>query len=411
MKKSLIALAVLSTIAGSVAAQSSVTIYGRINPGVSDTKVTRGDDKVTNTQGYAANSWTTSRLGVDIVEDLGSGMKAVGTWESAIVTEGANGVTTVRQAFAGLKGGFGTVTIGNQYTTEYYQRLTQAGTTNSIGFGGVSGLAVAQTTGTAVHGLGEITQGNSIRWVSPAMGAFTFAADFGKVSQDNNVKTAAASSASTETQTDFLGLSVSYAAGPVTAGLSYSEQKQKAAAYGTDAAAVYNVGTIAKGGTTIAYGAAASTCTPVAWVSTVTDGKVCELVSAATTATAAVDTKQKNLTANATYQLTPEAKLFAFYADRETKGTTNLDYKTYNVGAQYAIGKFTPFAQYSAGDMKDGATGAKLNDLSSTQFGVTYALSKRTTGYAYVAEYKNKLAGATDTRKSELTTVGIAHNF
>ncbi|TXI10233.1 MAG: porin, partial [Polynucleobacter sp.] len=112
MKKSLIALAALSTIAGSVAAQSSVTIYGRINPGYAMTESTTAAGIKTETFGYQANGWTSPRLGVNIVEDLGGGQQAVGVWETNIATEGAS-TGTVRQAFAGLKGGFGQVTVGN----------------------------------------------------------------------------------------------------------------------------------------------------------------------------------------------------------------------------------------------------------------------------------------------------------
>ena len=396
MKKSLIALAALSTIAGSVAAQSSVTIYGRINPGVATQELTDGAGKVTKTTGYQANGWTSPRLGLNIAEDLGGGLTAIGTWEANIATEGA-AVGTVRQAFAGIRGkNFGTVTIGNQYTTEFGQGITVAGTVNSYGFGG-SGLSVSTSgkqTNTAVHRLGEITQGNSIRWVAPAVSGITFAADLGKSTSEATGTTGGANT--TDTTSDFLGLSANYKAGKLDATLAYAESKNSSL-----------------------VGTASSTFGSVANSATCGTGNICGSSDSATTgfktkwtavaAADAVNTKQKNLTASGTYTL-GAAKLFAYYADREMTGTTVLDYKTYNLGATYTIGKVTPFAQVSDGKLKDSA-GATSADLSSYQVGATYAFSKRTTGYAYVAEYKDKVATGTASKKAEVTAFGISHNF
>jgi predicted porin len=330
-------------------------------------------------------------LGLNIAEDLGGGLTAIGTWEANIATEGA-AVGTVRQAFAGIRGkGFGTVTIGNQYTTEFGQGITVAGTVNSYGFGS-SALSLTSTqkqTATAVHRLGEITQGNSIRWVAPAMGGVTFAADLGKsVSQATG---ASGGANTTDTTSDFLGLSANYKAGKLDATLAYAEAKATNLAVTGD----YIVST----GTSSVTVTRAATCTASSSIQ-------CQTITAAASA---ANTKQKNMTASGTYTL-GAAKLFAYYADREMTGTTVLDYKTYNLGAQYTIGKVTPFAQMSDGKLKS-STGATTGDLSSYQVGATYAFSKRTTGYAYVAEYKDKVATGTASKKAEVTAFGISHNF
>ncbi len=400
MKKSLIALAALSTIAGSVAAQSSsVTIYGRINPGVAATEITDASGMVTKTTGYQANGWTSPRLGVNIVEDMGQGLSAVGVWETNIATEGAS-TGTVRQAFAGVKGGFGTVTIGNQYTTEYAQGITVAGTVNSYGFGS-SALRLASSakpTATAVHRFGEVSQANLVKFAAPTMGGVTLTAFGGKVTSEQTDATGAASV--TDSNTTTMGLGANYVAGGLDATLSYSENKID------NKAVTGNYISQTTSGTSVTT-AAAATCTASSTV-------------ACTTLTAAVkqdDTKQKNWTASGTYTL-GAAKLFAYYADREQSGTyaaaaDKLDFKAYNIGAQYTIGKFTPFAQYSEGKLKNTA-GTTINDLSSYQVGASYAFSKRTTGYAYVAQYKDdatKAASNTDSKKAEVTSVGISHNF
>jgi predicted porin len=74
MKKSLIALAALSTIAGSVAAQSTVTISGRLDQsyGLHDIG-TAGQGKIGKVN---SNTFATSRITFAGVEDLGSGLKA-----------------------------------------------------------------------------------------------------------------------------------------------------------------------------------------------------------------------------------------------------------------------------------------------------------------------------------------------
>jgi predicted porin len=73
MKKSIIALAALAslTAAGTAAAQSSVTLYGRMDASIGSERV----DDVSTTKLYSGNL-TTSRLGFRGSEDLGGGLKA-----------------------------------------------------------------------------------------------------------------------------------------------------------------------------------------------------------------------------------------------------------------------------------------------------------------------------------------------
>ena len=113
MKKSLLALAVLGAFAGAASAQSSVTLYGKVDLGVG--KATGSADK-------QVRDGAGSRVGIKGVEDLGGGMKALfgfehrfdpdtGTQNSANMW---NGYSTV-----GLGGAFGTVNLGRQYTSSF----------------------------------------------------------------------------------------------------------------------------------------------------------------------------------------------------------------------------------------------------------------------------------------------------
>ncbi|WP_310566130.1 porin [Hydrogenophaga sp.] len=117
MKKSLIALAVLAA-SGATMAQSSVTVYGRVDASVgSIDKIVGGSDTKLFSGGDVG--LTTPRLGFMGVEDLGGGLKATFKLEQRInldtgdlQTPSFKGETSV-----GLSGGFGAVRLGRMTTS------------------------------------------------------------------------------------------------------------------------------------------------------------------------------------------------------------------------------------------------------------------------------------------------------
>lgn len=115
MKKSLIALAILGSVTGTAMAQSSVSVYGVVDMGLSHSST--GGDKVT---GLDSGLQSGSRLGFKGTEDLGNGLKANFVLESGInVDEGTNGqggAAFGRQSWLGLEGDFGAVKMGRQYS-------------------------------------------------------------------------------------------------------------------------------------------------------------------------------------------------------------------------------------------------------------------------------------------------------
>ena len=124
MKKSLIALAALAAV-GAASAQSSVTLYGVIdtNYGWARTTVKNlggvsGTDKTTTTGLNAAGgNMSGSRWGLKGQEDLGNGLAAVFNVEAGFDSNNGdfdNGFN--RRAVVGLKGGFGQVLLGRDYT-------------------------------------------------------------------------------------------------------------------------------------------------------------------------------------------------------------------------------------------------------------------------------------------------------
>lgn len=107
----LAALAVCGTTAAM--AQSSVTIYGRVNTTIEHQKA--GKDSVT---GMANNS---SRIGFKGVEDLGNGLKAGFQLEAGFGSDDGSGPLTFgRQSEVNLSGNFGMVRLGNFFPESYY---------------------------------------------------------------------------------------------------------------------------------------------------------------------------------------------------------------------------------------------------------------------------------------------------
>ncbi len=127
MKRSLLIAALSTVAAGSALAQSSVTVYGRLNESVERQKTTTGgtSNSVTVLQNNA------SRLGFRGTEDLGGGLKAGFTLEHRFNAD--TGASTNGTAFWGgagessvnLSGGFGMIKLGH-YTSEAYFATSDA---------------------------------------------------------------------------------------------------------------------------------------------------------------------------------------------------------------------------------------------------------------------------------------------
>ncbi len=114
MNKTLIVAALSALAAGSALAQSSVTLYGRVN-----VTAERQDADGKKTYQLVNNA---SRIGFKGVEDLGGGLKAGFQLEHGFnIDNGAASQSTfwARQAEAYLSGGFGAVRMGT-FTSEAY---------------------------------------------------------------------------------------------------------------------------------------------------------------------------------------------------------------------------------------------------------------------------------------------------
>ena len=113
MKRTLLVAALATLASGAALAQSSVTIYGRLNLTVEQTELNGRKLKVENNNA--------SRLGFKGTEDLGGGLRAGFQLEHGFSPDTGLPASSFwgRQSEVNLGGGFGTVRLGN-FTSEAY---------------------------------------------------------------------------------------------------------------------------------------------------------------------------------------------------------------------------------------------------------------------------------------------------
>ena len=234
MKKSLIALAVLAA-SGAALAQSSVTVYGRLDASVGSADVGRVAGAAgalplaTSTTGMFNSALTSSRLGFRGVEDLGGGLKAIFAIETGFAVDAPSATTLGdRAAFVGLSGGFGTVKLGRHDTSfddirdlmvssNLWDSTNFASTETIVGAGAITGsqawAGVGGGNGTT-NGLADYGDraSNLIRYESPSFSGVTFGVSYG-FDEDAAVKQ------------DLSAYNVRYKAGKLDVGAAYQETK------------------------------------------------------------------------------------------------------------------------------------------------------------------------------------------
>ncbi|MGB4360511.1 MAG: porin [Rhodoferax sp.] len=196
MKKSLIVLAVLAA-SGAAMAQSSVTLFGRVDASIGASKNTVTDVSTTQLFNGSAAGLTGSRWGMKGTEDLGGGLKAVFVLENRFnVDDGTSTGQFLGDAYVGLTGGFGTVHLGRTYSAfDSAKAVSVASNVFDSSFTAYASPAY------------EVRGANQIKYVSPSFSGFSAAVSVAL--KESNV-------AGTE-NTNSLGLF--YAAGPLKAAL------------------------------------------------------------------------------------------------------------------------------------------------------------------------------------------------
>ena len=212
MKHTLLALAVLATFANVASAQSSVTVYGIVDAGIT---AERGGAEGSITK-LATGVQQGNRLGFKGTEDLGSGLKAIFQLESGFNADtgtGRQGALFGRQAYVGLAGNFGTLSLGRQYDPIFV--LLDALDPFATGLPGrVDNLL----------GAGNYRTNNSVMYSTPNVSGFNASVLYGLGERAGNAA-----------QGRTVGFSAGYANGPVVLGVAYDKVNAAPAIGATDA--------------------------------------------------------------------------------------------------------------------------------------------------------------------------------
>ena len=216
-------LVMIATASSTTAfAQSSVTLYGRINTTVERQEI--GNVKSTTV------SNNSSRFGFKGIEDLGGGLKAGFQLESGFQSDTGIGSTTFfgRQSELNLSGSFGTLRLGNFFPASYYASADYVSLHN-------------HDTGSSSDALyydpvwfGSLGTGNKIGYRSPTFGGLSV--DAAVVLREQSVITGGKNG---------YDLAANYSAGPLELGAGFSSVNSNNQ---FSLRALYNIGQLTLGG-------------------------------------------------------------------------------------------------------------------------------------------------------------------
>ena len=413
MKKSVVALAVLGAFTGLASAQSSVTLYGRLDANVGSVdpgnkgkagSSARVGEAVTKMNDGANGGLGASRFGMRGVEDLGDGVKAYFKLESQIAADtGANGGATQtstnsmfnREAYVGLGSStWGDIRLGRLETLsrEVNRTINDASGENQLNISEVIDTSGAVTQ-TGASGYNQ---------------NLTYFNNFG-TRVDNAISYRSPS---------FMGLAQMIA--------TYSFSESAAAPTGNSNTAFGSTNTLVKGNIAAYMGVGF-----IVTAGPLSADLVYEQLNGGGQGGGAFS---KTGTIGANYDL-GFAKLFAAYQDGTdvtqafgqnamtvfTGGTgsiagknSGVDLKASNYGVKAPFGKWTFIAQYTQSELSGNNLLKSVwgdDQIRQSKYGMSaeYALSKRTSVYGVVIgrsgdqdEYFN--------RKNEYN-IGLAHTF
>jgi predicted porin len=211
LKKHLINTPILLSLAGTAAAQGSVTLYAIVDAGITYRSNERtgvaGAYQSHSNVGVTSGNGSGSRWGLKGREELGNGLAAIFVLEDGFdITSGTSGQGKRlfgRQAYVGLADSrYGSLTMGRQYTSlsDFVSPVTP----------------VSLIGGHGAHpgNIDDVDQSarvnNSIKYTSATYAGFTFGALYGFGGQPGSLKSQSA-----------LSVGGSYANGPLRLGLGY----------------------------------------------------------------------------------------------------------------------------------------------------------------------------------------------
>ena len=380
MKKNLIVTAVAAlaaSFATAASAQSSVTLYGLVDAGLTYVNNVKASDgagyEKASFWGMTGGNVQMSRWGLRGAEDLGGGMKAIFTLENGFDVANGNSIDGrefTRQAYVGLSTQVGTVTLGRQTdaVADYLGPLSATGTWGGKYFAHPGDLDNLDGNAFRVN--------NSVKFVSANYSGFSFAGAYGF---SNSAGSFAANRA--------YSLGAGYANGPFKLGAAYTQgngvgSNQTGAI--TDTA---NLNIVSDDERLRTFGAGGSFSTGaltfgLLWTQTRADSNTFNSTSVIV----------NNYEANARYALTPALSLGAAYTFTNSKfnflgDSTRVRYHQFGLQTDYALSKRTDI--YAEGVMQIASGGPE--------------------GFPPAAQISG--AAASSSSRQVLVTTGIRHRF
>ncbi|KWF18692.1 porin [Burkholderia pseudomultivorans] len=245
MKKTIVAAATLGMFGASAHAQSSVTLYGLIDAGVTyanKVATSSGHGKLVK---YGDGVASGSRWGIRGTEDLGGGLKALFVLESGFSsgdgTLGQGGALFGRQAFVGLsKNGVGSLTFGRQYSfsTDYIGGNYTMGSQTPAGNYAYHINDLDQLTSSRIN--------NAVKFQSANFAGLTFGAMYGFSNSTQFAGAPTTSSGGTTTQgaSSAYSFGANYAQGPFGIGAAYTNIRFPGGATPAFGVSIANVNTL-----------------------------------------------------------------------------------------------------------------------------------------------------------------------
>ncbi|SAL34333.1 porin [Caballeronia arvi] len=245
MKKHIVAAAVLGMFGIAAHAQSSVTLYGIIDAGITyanKVATANGHDSLVK---YGDGVAQGSRWGLRGAEDLGGGLKAIFVLESGFNsgdgTLGQGGALFGRQAYVGLsKNEFGSLTFGRQYSfsTDYLGGNYTMGSQTPAGNYAYHINDVDQLTSSRIN--------NAVKFSSASFYGVTFGAMYGFSNTTNfaGSPTTTAGGTTTQGSSSAYSFGVNYAQGPFGIGAAYTKIRFPNGATPAFSVSIANVNTL-----------------------------------------------------------------------------------------------------------------------------------------------------------------------
>ncbi|CAG9227858.1 Porin [Paraburkholderia tropica] len=365
MKKKILTTAILATIAGAAHAQSSVTLYGLIDAGVSyinHVQTSTGSAKAIQ---YGDGVAQGSRWGLRGSEDLGGGLKAIFVLENGFNsgngTAGQGSSMFGRQAYVGLtQSNIGSLTFGRQYSfsTDVLGSLYSTGGNTVSGNWAYHVNDVDQLTSSRIS--------NAVKFQSVNLSGFTFGGMYGF---SNTTSFAGSASGTSTASSRAFSFGANYAYGPFSLGGAYTDITYPAAASPTTfSTTLANVNTTGGGtirdlrsfgfGGRYVYGPATAW---LLWTNT-----RFEPITGSSTIYNAYEAGVK-------YAFTPALTGGLGYTYSRSSGLVNAHWNQVNGSVDYALSKRTDVYglvayQDASGTYKGQAVQAQIGDSSSSIF-------------------------------------------